>query len=60
MLCFLKTAVNQNVEPLPRSFEQARVEVYSDYKADLQARLQAGEYQYLADKADIMIAKAYK
>ena len=49
-----------NVRPIPRTFEAARAEVLTNYKSDLEARLQAEEYRYLRDKADIRIAEAYK
>ena len=44
------------VAPRQRSFEDARSQVYSDYKDDLIARLRDGEYRYLRSKADILVA----
>jgi hypothetical protein len=52
--------VSSNTMPRPRAFEEARAQVYTDYKSDLQKRLQAGEYKYLREKADILVAKAYR
>ena len=46
----------RRVPPLQRSFEDARSQVYSDYKDDLIARLRDGEYRYLRSKADILVA----
>ncbi len=50
----------RNRPPTTRAFETARTEVYTNYKTDLEARLQAEEYRYLRDKADIRIAEAYR
>jgi hypothetical protein len=46
----------KNARPQQRAFGAARSQVYNDYKSDLEAQMQRSEYQYLRDRADIIIA----
>jgi parvulin-like peptidyl-prolyl isomerase len=46
----------KNKTPRVRSFEEARPQIYSDYKQALTERLRNGEYRYLRAKADIQVA----
>lgn len=45
-----------NIVPKAKTFEEARAQVYSDYKQDLEARLRDGEANFLLGRADIHIA----
>jgi parvulin-like peptidyl-prolyl isomerase len=53
-------AVLQNKPPTPMSFADAEPKVLADYKAEAEAKLQAGDERYLRGKADILIDKAYR
>jgi parvulin-like peptidyl-prolyl isomerase len=48
--------MRKNARPQQRAFDAARSQVYNDYKSDLEAQMQRSEYQYLRDRADIIIA----
>ena len=48
--------MQRNDRPRPRSFEDARSQVYNDYKSDLTAQMQEAEFQYLRTRAQIRVA----
>jgi hypothetical protein len=49
-----------NNPPQPRTFALARNEVYGDYRQELLRRIREREFNYLKDKADIRINRAYQ
>jgi hypothetical protein len=48
--------MQRNDRPRPRSFEDARSQVYNDYKSDLTAQMQQAEFRYLRNRAEIRVA----
>jgi parvulin-like peptidyl-prolyl isomerase len=52
--------VTQNTPPVPMDFTAARERVFTDYKNDAEARLQANEEKFLAGRADILVADRYR
>ena len=52
--------VIHNDRPKAKSFEDARGQVYGDFKEDLVNRLRDGEYKYLRGKADIQIVRTLR
>ena len=52
--------VTENTPPIATSFEDSRLQVLTDYKQDLQKRMQANENKFLRDRADILVAKAFQ
>jgi parvulin-like peptidyl-prolyl isomerase len=52
--------VTENTPPVATRFEDARLQVLTDYKQDLQKRMQANENKFLRDRADILVAKAFQ
>ncbi len=53
-------AVVANTAPVPRSFEDARLQVLTDFKKALEAKMQRNEDQFLRERADILIVKAFQ
>ena len=53
-------AVVSNFPPVARDFEDSRIQVLTDYKQGLQARMQANEDKFLRERADILVAKAFQ
>lgn len=49
-----------NRTPVPRSFEESRQQVLTDYKQMLEARTKRNEDKFLRERADILIAKAFQ
>jgi parvulin-like peptidyl-prolyl isomerase len=49
-----------NHPPRPREFALARTAVYGDYRQDLLRRIGDREFNYLRDKADIHVNRAYQ
>lgn len=53
-------AMIKNNMPVPQSFEDAREQVFFDYKKDAETKLQKADEGFLRSKADIKIAKEYQ
>ena len=49
-----------NTAPVPRSFEESRTQVLTDFKMALEAKMQRNEDKFLRERADILIAKAFQ
>ena len=52
--------VSKNLTPVATAFEESRLQVLTDFKQDMQKRMQANEDKFLRDRADILIAKAFQ
>lgn len=52
--------VDLNQPPVQQSFDEAAARVQTDYDKDVRAKVAAGELKYLKNKADILIAPAYR
>jgi hypothetical protein len=52
--------MDKNVVPVPRELSQARDAVLSDFRTEEIAKIQKGEAGYLRQRAEILIAPAYR
>jgi parvulin-like peptidyl-prolyl isomerase len=53
-------AVVANTAPVPRSFEDSRQPVLTDFKRALEAKMQRNEDRFLRERADILVAKGFQ
>jgi hypothetical protein len=49
-----------NRPPAPQAFDEAKPQVFADFKTDAENRLRASDESYLRGKADILIDKDYR